>query len=41
MPSSLKTDQFGSHALTFRGNSLYCAPASPSGAFLDASVALF
>lgn len=31
----LKTDQFGSHALTFAKNSLYCSPASPSGAFLE------
>jgi len=31
----LKTDQFGSHALTFAKNSVYCSPASPSGAFLE------
>ena len=33
----LRTDQFGAHTFVTAGNSLYCAPASPSGAFLDAS----
>jgi hypothetical protein len=31
----LRTDQFGPHTFVTVGNSLYCAPASPSGAFLD------
>jgi hypothetical protein len=34
-PADVRTDQFGSRVLTLGPAKLLCAPASPSGAFLD------
>ena len=34
-------DQFGSRSVSPRATSMLCAPASPSGAFLDASDSVF
>lgn len=41
LPNQALSDQFGARSVSLRTTALLCAPASPSGAFLDSSDRLF